>query len=73
MLSTEDACLQVPGTDIPSPLPLSNLGRVYFKFAEPIDAQHINPGDAQQCKDAYAQCKVRCPAMPSCILCVLAL
>ena len=53
---------KVPGTPLPSPIPLSNLGRVYFKFAEPFDTAELNVKDAPACAAAYGECKARVEA-----------
>lgn len=53
---------KVPGTSLPSPIPLSNLGRVYFKFAEPLDTKDLNVKDASACAAVYRECKARVEA-----------
>jgi hypothetical protein len=50
---------KIPGTNIPSPVPISNLGRVYFKFGQPIDTRALDVKDAAACSEVYAECKRR--------------
>ena len=52
----------IPGTPLPSPVPLSNLGRVYFKFAEPVDTAELSVKDATACAAVYGECKARVEA-----------
>jgi hypothetical protein len=47
----------IPGTPLPSPFPLSNLGRVYFKFGTAIDTVTLDTADASACTRMYAECK----------------
>lgn len=47
----------VPGTRIPSPLPVSNLERVYFKFGAPVDTAPLDERDRGACSAAYKRCK----------------
>lgn len=47
----------IPGTRLPSPFPLSNLGRVYFKFGAAIDMVSLDVADASSCARMYAECK----------------
>lgn len=58
----EDAVLPIttiPGTPLPAPVPLSNLGRVYFKFGPPLDAAALDIDSAAACEAAYAEVRAR--------------
>ena len=53
---------KVPGTPLPAPIPLSNLGRVYFQFGQPLDLSDLDVNDADACAAAYGECKARVEA-----------
>jgi hypothetical protein len=48
---------KVPGTNVPSPVPLSNFERVYFKFGKPLDTATLDVKDRSACASQYAVCK----------------
>ena len=45
---------KIPGTSIPSPFPISNFQRVYFKFGMPVDTRDISStSDKEACMRMY--------------------
>ncbi|KAL2633848.1 hypothetical protein R1flu_005327 [Riccia fluitans] len=51
----------LPGTNIPSPIPIPSIERIYFHFADPIDTADYacNLNDRAQCQDLYMSVKAR--------------
>lgn len=49
----------LPGSPIPSPLPVANFGRVYFKFGEPVDMAEVPSKDRAACRAAGAVARRR--------------
>jgi hypothetical protein len=48
---------RLPGSLVPSPLPVSNLGRVYFQFAPPLDTRSVSRRDRAACAALGADTK----------------
>ncbi|KAL3693711.1 hypothetical protein R1sor_007362 [Riccia sorocarpa] len=51
----------LPGTNIPSPIPVPSIERIYFHFAEPIDTADFasNLNDRAKCQELYMSVKTR--------------
>ena len=49
--------INLPGTSIPSPIPVPSIERLYFHFGEPIDPfdAKCTASDAAACEDLYKQ------------------
>jgi hypothetical protein len=59
-ISEEEAVFpitKIPGTSVPSLIPVSNLERVYFKFGSPISTSDLDDQDKERCFEQYAACK----------------
>lgn len=53
---------RLPGSGIPSPLPVANFGRVYFKFGEVVDMAGVDSRDKSACQEAGAVARARVEA-----------
>eukprot|EP00892_Ulva_mutabilis_P006065 jgi/Ulvmu1/3830/UM018_0042.1 len=53
---------RLPGSGMPSPLPVANFGRVYFKIGEPVDMAEVDKRDRAACRDAAATARSRVEA-----------
>lgn len=53
---------RLPGSGVPSPLPVANFGRVYFKIGEAVDMGKINSRDKAACRAAAAVARARVEA-----------
>ena len=53
---------------LPSPIPIPNLQRLYFKFGAPIDLATLNLVDPEQCQYEYDGVKVQVQQVSLCVI-----